>query len=132
MRKFQSRWCVAQMLICFGVCCVVFAFASNFVRVVYAQNNMTVRINSPCITQATACRLVAGRCSTEGTYVYKGSFQCDVPKSGTTCTGTGTLAPCYDETFCLLDTGANSCLHDYLSNFNSEDKETKKEVPMAG
>ena len=132
--KFQSRLNAAQIVICAGVCCAVFACVSNFVGIVYAQcANMTVRANSPCKTTLKVCVMSAGLCPGKGETTAAGNlgnFQCDQPKSGTTCIGTGEFAPCYVEADCTPD-GSGGCMMK-ASTAQSYTAETKKETQCAG
>ena len=122
------------VVICAGVCCVVLAFVSNLVGVVYAQNNMTVRPNSPCKTNRSVCGVpgmpTQGCTSRTEEVVEPSNFQCDQPKSGTTCTGSGVWVLCYTVRGCYL-VGEN-CVINPSSGYQPHTGETLKEVPMAG
>ena len=119
---------LAQVAICAGIVWVAIGFATNVVGVVYAQcANTTVRANSPCLTQASTCTKVYGVCSSQGTDVHKDKFQCDDPKSGVTCKGSGKMAPCFDRYSCIMDEQEN-CVADTDKEIASEDKETKQET----
>jgi hypothetical protein len=133
MENLQSRWSAAQIVICAGIVCVVVGFVGNVVGVVYAQScaSVKVRASSPCITSASACReTIPGECTTEGTKVYMGDFQCDTPNSGTTCSGTGSLYACFDRGSCYYDTNASDCRIDPVGVYG-ENAETQKTVDCA-
>lgn len=148
MRKSNSSWDFAKITICLGVLCITGAITSNVAGVVYAQcANMTVRANSPCKTVVAVCGSpvwVPTQGSNQGYYTCsgytetpgKGNFQCDSPKSGTTCTGSGFMAFCYAQSSCIYYPNQNpsrvgrcDARANGSQSFNAE---TKKEVPCAG
>jgi hypothetical protein len=133
MKNSPSRWNVAQATVCAGIVCIAAGFVGNCASVVYAQcANKTVREASPCVLEATVCRMVGSVCSSEGTDVHTGDFQCDWENSGTTCTGSGSMAPCQDKYACMWSTSKNACTQDPDGEATAKDAETLVEEKCAG
>ncbi|MDR1964952.1 MAG: hypothetical protein LBQ50_14370 [Planctomycetaceae bacterium] len=132
MNKQFFRWNVAQLIIAIGICLSVIGFTNHFANVVYAACGNTVRSNSPCRTQILACTPVNGKCPSIGEETQKGNFQCDMPKSYVTCTGTGNLAPCYNKFGCIKKTVGLGCEMDPDAEVEAGQQETLKETGCPG
>jgi hypothetical protein len=105
------------------MCLLTIGIANHFVSVVYACQDMTVRANSPCVTEIKICTgAVPCNATKQGEVAAAGNFQCDSPSSGMACVGTGSFALCRTVYACM-SVGTNCVIN--TSNAQSYVAETK-------
>jgi hypothetical protein len=132
MNKLFFQTGVLSTLMGLGICLIAFVLADYSVKVAYAScPNVTVRINSPCVTMLATCTGSQQGCtSRQGETTATGNFQCDWPSSGSTCVGTGNFVPCKTTFACKNVSGV--CVLNELVVIQIHTAETKTSVSCPG